>query len=366
MSDEKEKIDTAIDDPAPRRGSHRRGLQVNEVDEKKKASMASRFLVAGGILLTCVPCLVLGGYVWFALMFVAALIATFEVIRAPRKKYKWYVYAFIYLMVLSYAYWFLIKWNVASYEEALRYGTLSAWRFGLEEHFETIFISIYGLALELGVLFLFAVADESFTFDDVTYLFTMSVLVGLGIQSLMFVRYLPVRQWMLYLGVSDGNPAFKYWGSLVFVFFAILTCVFNDTWAYFVGILFGRRKMNPRVSPNKTWAGFFGGWILGGISGMVFAMIVDACGYPLLPTMRIFGSGSGWYWVALLAFTIPLIGDLGDMTFSLIKRHFHVKDFGIIFGAHGGMLDRLDSLFFTAIYTSIIAVFVSGGWNFFA
>ncbi len=365
MSEPEEKKESQDDSAQPKHPAHH-GIQVNVLDEKKKASLASRVIVAAAILLTCVPCLVLGGWVWFALMFVACIIAILEIIKAPRKKYKWFVYAFIYMMVLSYAFWFLIKWNMASYEGAKMAGVESSWRFGLEEHFETIFISIYGLALELGVLFLFAVADEKFTFDDVTYLFTMSVLVGLGIQAMLFARYLPVRTWKMVEGVDTSSPVFKYWGSLVLAFFAILTCVMNDTWAYFVGMLFGKKKMNPRVSPNKTWAGFFGGWILAGITGMGFAMIVDACGFPLLPTMRIFGENTGWWWVAFLAFTIPLIGDLGDMTFSLIKRHYNVKDFGTIFGAHGGMLDRLDSLIFTAIYVSIIAVFVTGGWNFFA
>jgi phosphatidate cytidylyltransferase len=131
-------------------------------------------------------------------------------------------------------------------------------------------------------------------------------------------------------------------------------------------MLFGKHHMNERISPNKTWEGFFGGWIIGGLLSLTFVMICDACGFPMLPSMRIFGENTAWWWPTILAFSLPLIGDIGDFTFSLIKRHYGIKDYGKGLGAMGGILDRADSLLFCCIYASVFIVFVNAGWNFFA
>ena len=339
---------------------HRIEIEVNKLDKEKKASLANRVIVALAILAVVVPCLVLGGYFFFGLILAASIIAIFESIHATRKKYKWYVWVIVYLTTISFIYWGIVKWNVTDYLADPTHFT-----FSLEDHYRSLFISIYGIAVELGLLFFCAVVHEDFSMADIAFLFLMSLLVGIGMQSLLFIRYYGFPIFSA-AGYDTTTSAFRFWGSLVLFFFAEFTCVMTDTWAYFAGVFFGKHKMNPRISPKKTWEGFFGGWILGGLSGLAFAMINDANGFPLLPSMKIFGEGSAWWWPVLLCFTIPLVGTLGDLTFSFIKRHFGIKDFSKIFGAHGGMLDRADSVIFVAIYTSIIAIFVSGGWNFFS
>jgi phosphatidate cytidylyltransferase len=107
-----------------------------------------------------------------------------------------------------------------------------------------------------------------------------------------------------------------------------------DTAAFFVGHALGRRRLAPSVSPGKSVEGAIGG-ILGGILG---AFIVRALGLPDLPVLR----------TALLGAAVAIMGIVGDLDESLLKRWAGVKDSGSLFPGHGGMLDRLDSLLFGA------------------
>ena len=113
--------------------------------------------------------------------------------------------------------------------------------------------------------------------------------------------------------------------------FALLLVWAADTFAYFSGRAFGKRKMSPSISPNKTWAGFFGG--LGG------ALLLCLPAVPLL--------GLGWSQLpALLALSLvaALASVLGDLIESLIKRQAGAKDSGNLIPGHGGVLDRIDSV----------------------
>ena len=351
-------------------------IKMNELDDKKKKSLANRLIVAGVLILVCVPCLILGGWFYFGLMLFFLTVAVYEIVHTSRKKYPWYVWVFTYLIAYSFVYWVFVKDNITSYLVAKNAGHLDQWSISLEYHFDSLYLSVFTIAIAIGGYFFISIANEQFTISDVTYFITMTLLVGIGFQGLMFVRYYPFA----YGGVSNmgisydipwgvnvvkDSPVFKYWHSAIFLIFVFFTTIMNDVWAYFVGMLFGKHHMNPRISPNKTWEGFFGGWILGGLSGMGFVAIVDACGFPMLPTMRIFSENTQWWWPLILSLCIPLFGDIGDLSFSFVKRSFQIKDFSKLMGAHGGVLDRADSLTFASVFASIFAVCVTAGWNFF-
>jgi len=108
----------------------------------------------------------------------------------------------------------------------------------------------------------------------------------------------------------------------------------SDTFAFFVGHLWGRRRLAPEVSPHKTVEGALGG-LLGGVAG---ALATRALGMPELPLGHAVGLGV----------VVAGLGILGDLDESLLKRWAGVKDSGTLFPGHGGMLDRLDSLLFGA------------------
>jgi phosphatidate cytidylyltransferase len=116
----------------------------------------------------------------------------------------------------------------------------------------------------------------------------------------------------------------------------------QDALAYFVGKSYGRTKMTPTLSPKKTWEGAAGGMV-GAILGGVLAVMI--CGLPVS------------LWVgALLGVAGGIIGPLGDLAESMIKRQAGIKDAGHLIPGHGGLLDRIDSFLFTcpAIYYLIL------------
>lgn len=108
---------------------------------------------------------------------------------------------------------------------------------------------------------------------------------------------------------------------------------FYDIGAYFAGTVAGRHRMAPNVSPSKTWEGAAGATVF------VFAMAL-----AIGPSMGPLGVGSSAALAALVCVTAPL----GDLAESLLKRDLGVKDMGSLLPGHGGMLDRLDALLFTA------------------
>lgn len=143
----------------------------------------------------------------------------------------------------------------------------------------------------------------------------------------------------VYLGALGGtiaalrlaNPPDRGAWRLVLLLAIIMA---SDTFAFFVGNLWGRRRLAPEVSPHKTVEGALGG-LLGGVVG---ALVTRALGLPELPLSHTVGLG-----VAVAG-----LGILGDLDESLLKRWAGVKDSGALFPGHGGMLDRLDSLLFGA------------------
>jgi phosphatidate cytidylyltransferase len=115
--------------------------------------------------------------------------------------------------------------------------------------------------------------------------------------------------------------------------FVLMTLMFAwlaDTGGYAAGRLFGKTKLYPSVSPNKTWEGFFGA-IAGAVCGALLAHFWYLPSIPLLPAV-------------LLAVCCGVIGQLGDLAESLLKRAVNAKDSGRLVPGHGGLLDRIDAL----------------------
>jgi phosphatidate cytidylyltransferase len=111
------------------------------------------------------------------------------------------------------------------------------------------------------------------------------------------------------------------------VFFLFVLIWSSDTFAYFTGKFFGKHKMAPKISPKKTWEGFFGGVLLTLVAGFSVE--------KYFPELR-----GNWI---LVGFLVSIFAPLGDLVESQLKRTFGVKDSGNIIPGHGGILDRLDS-----------------------
>ena len=340
--------------------------RVNKLDEKKKASLLSRVIIGVILAATGIPAMILGS--WYFLGYVAffLLFAIYEILHATGKKYGWYIYVFTFAITLSYVFWFLIKSNISEYFLLKDQGLESQFAISLENWYEQPYLSIYGMLLSLLVYFMFSLFVKDFDFNDVAYFFMMTILVGIGFQSMLFLRYVPTHSFVHAHPLSPITDPFRYWGSLILFFYVIIATFGNDIGAYFVGVFFGKHKMLPRISPNKTWEGFVGGWLFGGTLALGFVMINEVNGFPILSSLRVFGPDSKWYLIVLLSYTLPLVANIGDFSMSLIKRHFGFKDYGKLLGAHGGVLDRVDSLMFSCAFASVLVVIFENGWRFFA
>lgn len=117
-----------------------------------------------------------------------------------------------------------------------------------------------------------------------------------------------------------------------------------DTFAYFVGCTMGKHKLAPKVSPKKSIEGSVGGLVGNMLCGLLFAFVMN----------RWFGGGIGYGAMVLLALACGVVAQIGDLSFSLIKREFGIKDYGKLFLAHGGVLDRFDSVLFVTPVIEII------------
>ncbi len=144
----------------------------------------------------------------------------------------------------------------------------------------------------------------------------------------------------LALYITAGFSALSY----MRVFLGLWAVVFvlsiswaTDTFAYFSGMFFGKKKLCPEISPKKTIAGAIGGTLFGTLAGVLVMWL--AKGRPEL---------------GLAALPLSIISQLGDLAASVIKRRFGVKDYGKIFPGHGGVLDRFDSIIPVSIMSGVM------------
>ena len=134
----------------------------------------------------------------------------------------------------------------------------------------------------------------------------------------------------------------------------ILTAIWlPDTGAYFIGKAIGGPKLAPRLSPKKTWAGYFGGIVATVVLLPLFIKWYQSMGMPetLLATSQIY----------VLAVVLSIIPPLGDLGISMIKRYFNMKDSGNTLPGHGGWLDRTDSWIWAVVigYYLITLIFLN-------
>lgn len=144
---------------------------------------------------------------------------------------------------------------------------------------------------------------------------------------------------MLFIPLMLGNGEWNPW--TVLCYFTIIWI--NDIFAYLVGIAIGRRRICERISPKKSWEGFFGGVVAAIGAGVL-------CGYLLEQSLLLWGG---------LAAVVAVTGVAGDFVESLFKRSAGVKDSGNIMPGHGGVLDRFDALIISAPY-AFVYLFIVG------
>lgn len=174
---------------------------------------------------------------------------------------------------------------------------------------------LVGMVSILIFLFVLTAYFDWFEVVDAAILFTLLMIITLAIN-----------------GVNTINT----YGPLAVLFVAVSTYV-TDTAAYFTGMFFGKHKLAPRISPNKTVEGAIGGWLISSVISLIYAIYVIPNRFPI-------------ELMIIASILMPLISQLGDLAFSSFKRYFKIKDFGHLFPEHGGVLDRIDSLLFNFMF----------------
>ena len=132
------------------------------------------------------------------------------------------------------------------------------------------------------------------------------------------------------------------------VLLPVISAFTTDAGAYFTGVLMGKKKAFPLISPKKTVEGFIGGLVGGTAAVIIYGMILTFTTYHFVI-----------YWALILYGIIgAFTSELGDLAFSFIKREYGLKDYGRLFPGHGGMLDRFDSMIFTAPSIFLLATVI--------
>ncbi|HLR14565.1 MAG TPA: phosphatidate cytidylyltransferase [Bacillota bacterium] len=128
--------------------------------------------------------------------------------------------------------------------------------------------------------------------------------------------------------------------GISFILFILFIIWATDSGAYFVGSSLGKHKLWPSISPNKTIEGAIGGTLIALLVGIIFHLV-----HPFEYSLWV---------IALISIGIAVVGQLGDLVASAMKRHFSVKDFGYVLPGHGGIMDRFDSLIFVLPFLYVV------------
>ena len=237
-----------------------------------------------------------------------AAAAAYELLHTAGKKVPKCVYAATILAAVA------LEWVV--YDEHI-------WQF-YEGYQSMGMIRILCVPLVL-VTFLFFIAVKSYGKPDaMPFADVATAIVGGIVFPLMYSSIFLLRM----------DPEY----GRMYVLLPFCVAFIGDSLSMYGGMLFGKRKMAPSVSPHKTWAGAIAG-LLGGALGLVLWGVVAHAWLGYEPD---------YLSLALAGLATNAIGQLGDLSMSLIKREVGVKDYSHIFLTHGGMLDRFDSTLFIA------------------
>ena len=237
-----------------------------------------------------------------------AAAAAYELLHTAGKKVPKCVYAFTILAAVA--------------QEWVIYDA-HTWQF-YEGYQSMGMIRILCVPLVL-VTFLFFIAVKSYGKPDaMPFADVATAIVGGIVFPLMYSSIFLLRM----------DPEY----GRMYVLLPFCVAFIGDSLSMYGGMLFGKRKMAPSVSPHKTWAGAIAG-LLGGALGLVLWGVVAHAWLGYEPD---------YLSLALAGLATNAIGQLGDLSMSLIKREVGVKDYSHIFLTHGGMLDRFDSTLFIA------------------
>ena len=247
------------------------------------------------MVLLFIPFLIVGGKWFTGLMAILGVLGIYELlrIRASKKKIPCLLRIIAYLLVI-----FLIVNNSMAID----------FQYDLDYRLVSLIIFLFLSPM------VFINDSKKYNLNDALFLVGSVVFVGLSFNLLVITRNF----------------------NITYIIYLLLITTMTDTFALFTGMFIGKRKLAPLISPKKTIEGAVGGSLMGTIIASAFYLTV-------------INSSASLVLVLLITFLLTIVGQVGDLAFSSIKRYYGQKDFSDLIPGHGGILDRFDSLVFVAL-----------------
>ena len=257
--------------------------------------MKERIVSAIVMILIFVPLLLIGHLPFACFMTFLSMLGLYELIhmRESKKEFPFLLKIFAYLLVAFF--------SLLNYKQNVFTSTID---------FRTVTFIIFAFLLPM----IFIKKRELYELNDALFLVGAVLFIGLSFNLFILIR--------------------NY--DLNYFIYLLLVTVITDTFAMITGKYIGVNPLCPKISPHKTIEGLIGGVLTGTFVAATFYHVVIQPAMPLIP---------------LILFTILLsiIGQMGDLVFSSIKRNYKMKDFSNLIPGHGGILDRLDSFIFVSL-----------------
>ncbi len=195
-----------------------------------------------------------------------------------------------------------------------------------EGFFGYLFLSAFAVITYMLIVSVFS--GKAFNVENAALSGATTVYISFGFTAMVLLRDMPYGQYIYFL------PFIISW--------------MTDTFAYFSGMLFGKHKLIPTVSPKKTVEGAVGGTLFGVLLTLLYGFIIG----------QVSDASPNYLAIGIVALVVSLLSQCGDLIMSLIKRKFEIKDYGKLFPGHGGVLDRFDSIIITASFIYFLVNFV--------
>lgn len=263
--------------------------------------MKKRVISAAVMMLIFIPCLLIGGNIFNILLCILAVLGLHELLEIRKKECEkpliMRLFAYITLV-------YICMKNISS----------------IEFHYSIGYKSIAMIIF----IFLFPIVfyndNKKYNISDALYLIGSVLFLGFSFNLLIITR--------------------NY--DLYRIIYLLLLSTMTDTFAYITGKLVGTHKLAPKISPNKTIEGLIGGLVMGTFIATSFYHVF-------------INTSSSLVIVSLITLLLSVVGQIGDLVFSMIKRYYNKKDFSNLIPGHGGILDRFDSIIFIALAFILVA-----------
>lgn len=256
--------------------------------------MKTRVISAIIMLIIFLPVLVLGGIPYIVVGTILAIMGLYEILRLEKIPLLMKVISYLCSLFIIISDFIIKDFNSFNY------------------------YLIIGMFLLYSIIMIINSDLEKYDYKKCLWLLIVTLMIGFLFKNFISVRILE-------------NLSIKDTTNLYTVIYLFLITIMTDSFALFSGKLFGKHKLIPKVSPNKTVEGSIGGTIFGTLIPVIFLMIIGVK-INLL--------------IIIETFVLSIICAFGDLFFSSIKRCHNIKDFSNLIPGHGGILDRLDSILF--------------------